>query len=299
MKTSMASGLKKIFFVAISILSMITSFLFFIEIFQIGSSVSSGDSWAIASTLITGFVGVLILDVAALVWLRVYLGASDNHDERALATAGMAIGFIGSALSSFAYLILVASTSVAVDPAWQQYVTYAMALILVIHFSLVFLSSYKSTAAKIDERTSEMMAKATEEMLTLMEEDFMARIPGLAKINAHKLSQRLTQQFSSLTVFDVNKDGQGERGLPAPEPTIVEVSGSDARPVLSNKTVILQKLGPMGAWQNVREYADYDVALQVATNLLLSEKDVSYRGLRKDGGKLLFRVGAGPGGNFT
>ena len=199
MKSSLASGLKKVFFVLITLLSMATSFLFFVEIFSFRGAVTAGDNMAIVSTLFWGAVGVLVLDGAALVWLKTYLGASDNNAERALATVGMVVGFVGSALSSLAYLILVAGNSITVDPSWGQYVTYAMAVIIVIHFGLVFLSSYKSTQAQIDERAASMLAEATDEMLIQTEKMFRADIPVLAKANADQLSNRLAARFTNVS----------------------------------------------------------------------------------------------------
>lgn len=213
MKSSFASGLKKVFFVAISLLSMATSFLFFIEIFHFGDSAASGDGWGVASTLLTGFIGVLVLDAAAIVWLKVYLGASDNNSVRAIAMTGSGVGFVGSALSSFAYLILIAS-DIPVNPDWSSYVTYAMAVIIVVHFALVFLSQYKSTQAQIDEKTSAMLSEATDEMLKLTEERFRQSIPGLAAVNADQLTQMLAGQFTNLSVF-AGQNKNGHAALPA------------------------------------------------------------------------------------
>ena len=222
MKSSFASGLKKVFFVAISLLSMATSFLFFIEIFHFGDSAASGDGWGVASTLLTGFIGVLVLDAAAIVWLKVYLGASDNNSVRAIAMTGSGVGFVGSALSSFAYLILIAS-DIPVNPDWSSYVTYAMAVIIVVHFALVFLSQYKSTQAQIDEKTSAMLSEATDEMLKLTEERFRQSIPGLAAVNADQLTQMLAGQFTNLSVF-AGQNKNGNAALPAGAPPTANIT---------------------------------------------------------------------------
>lgn len=238
MKSSFASGLKSGFFVAIGLLSMVTSFLFFIEIFDIGGSLESGDGWATASTLVTGGVGVLVLDLAAIIWLKIYLGASDNNTVRAIAVSGSVVGFVGSALSSFGYLVLVAAENVTVDPSWSSYVTYVMAVIIVVHFALVFLSSYKSTQAKIDERMSKMLSEATEDMLSQMEDGFRANIPALAEAQSKKLTQQLATQFAGLSVFSMlepvaedvpeltagdDSAPAGDEEKPVPEGNYVEV----------------------------------------------------------------------------
>ena len=227
MKASFASGLKKAFYVAITLLSMATSFLFFTEIFSFRGAVATGNNMAIVSTIFWGVVGVLVLDGAALVWLKTYLAASDNHAERALASFGMGVGFVGSALSSLAYLILVAGNNVTVDPSWGQYVTYVMAGIIVTHFALVFLSSYKSTQAQIDERTASLLADATEEMLVQTEELFRANIPHLAQQNAGQLSNKLAARFTNLSFATAQQTANNPETLPAGTVAAAAAGGVD------------------------------------------------------------------------
>jgi hypothetical protein len=195
-KNEFATGIKKIFFVVIAGLSMATSFLYFVEVFSFGRGLIN-ETWV--SVLVNGIVGVIVLDAAAIAWLKIYLGASDNNSVRALAAFGMIIGVIGSAVSSFIYLLLSAN-NYTISPDMRLYTQIAMAAIIVIHFLLVFAGGYTSTSAKIDEKTSEMLAEATNEMLTLTEEYFRQAIPGLAQQNARKLTDKLRGQFSKLSV---------------------------------------------------------------------------------------------------
>ncbi len=220
MKNEIANGIKKLFFTIIALLSMTTSFLYFVEVFSFGRGLVS-DTWM--SVLINGTVGVIVLDIAAIAWLKIYLGASDNNTVRALAATGFIIGLIGSAISSFAYLFSVAD-DFYLPPNMRVYTQIAMAAIIVIHFVLVFLSQYKSTQARIDEKTAAMMSEATEEMLKLSEEYFRASIPGLARQNAIKLTERLRGQFAKLTPDELAAPltvamGDSDQRTAVPEPS--------------------------------------------------------------------------------
>lgn len=212
MKQSTASGLKKLFFVIITMLSMATSFLFFVDVFSIGNGLIEDN---IISVLLNGTIGVLVLDVAAIVWLRVYLQASDNNDLRAIAIVGAIIGMVGSAITSLAYLLMSASNTV-VQPEIQIYAQWAIAVIIVIHFVLVFLSQYRATSAKIDEKTADMLAEATDEMLVLTEQSFRDNIPALAKQQAGELTRLLAGRFANLSAMQRIRDESTGYNTPTP-----------------------------------------------------------------------------------
>lgn len=230
MKQSMSSGLKKTFFVIISGISAITSFFFFTLIFDFVGVTEAGDAAGIIGVIVTGLVGVIVLDGAAIVWLKIYLGASDNNDERSLAVIGMAVGFTGSALSTLSFLIMFAS-DVEIPANYSSYITWAMAVITVVHFALVFLSSYKSTQSKIDEKISEVLADGIDEMLKLTEQDFREQIPNLAQENASRLVQKMAGQFAGLSVFKALQGGSSKR-LPAPSSASPAVDQFDLREVI-------------------------------------------------------------------
>jgi hypothetical protein len=213
MSLSGAMFVKWLFFGIIIALSATTSFLFFVEVFQFGRGFILDPFW---SAILTGVIGVIVLDGAALAWMKIYLSGSDNNDLRFLATVGTGIGAVGSAISSFAYLIMVAADGYQPGSDIRTYVQVTMAAIIVAHFVLVFLSGYFSTSAKIDERAAEMMSEATEEMLTLTEADFRAQIPRLAQSNADRMVRTLAGRFESLTVFDNGNDAARQE-LPQPQ----------------------------------------------------------------------------------
>jgi len=198
MKQSFASGIGRAFVVAIALVSAATSFLYFINVFSFGEGYLSG---AIV-LLINGLLGVLVLDGAAFAWLWIYLNDSDNNTTRAIAAFGILVAVIGSIAASYAYLILFASQQPLIDTENLYMATiWLMATIIVIHFGLVFLRQYKNTNAKIEEKTAEMMAEATDEMLKLTDDYFKARIPGLAQANAQKLSRQLASRFATLSAL--------------------------------------------------------------------------------------------------
>lgn len=143
-------------------------------------------------------MGVLVTDGAAVAWLKIYLNGCDNSHERAFAAFGALVGAVGSIVASFAYL-LGSTPMVYLPPSLASWSTIAMAVIIVIHFILVTLSSYKATSAQIDERTGELMSEATAEMLVLTEQEFRNNIPQLARQNSDELTRRLAGQFASLT----------------------------------------------------------------------------------------------------
>lgn len=213
MSFSMAVFTKYLFFGIIIVLSAATSFLFFVEVFQFGRGFIIDPFW---SAILTGIIGVLVLDGAALAWLKIYLSGSDNNDLRALAAVGAGIGVVGSAISSFAYIVMVAAEGYQPGSDLRTYVQVAMAGIIVVHFVLVFLSGYFSTSAKIDERAAEMMSDATEEMLDLTEADFRAQIPRLAQSNADRMVRELAGRFSTLAIFDASNDAPRQE-LPQPQ----------------------------------------------------------------------------------
>lgn len=93
----------------IMILSASTSLMYFMGVF----SIADGGT---LSSVLSGFIGVIVTDGAAFAWMQMYLGASDNNDERAFAAIGLLTGVVGSVVASFAYL-LSSATVVTLPPA--------------------------------------------------------------------------------------------------------------------------------------------------------------------------------------
>ncbi len=234
MKKSLAAGLVYVFMVAIGIVSMMTSALFFVEAFTFGRGFVDG---SMVGTVLAASIGVLVTDIAALVWLFFYLRVADNNTVRAIAMVGSVAGFLGSAICSFAYLSIVAGNTDSGLPANASvWIQWALAILIILHFALVFLSQYKSTHAQIAEAQSGMVAEGTDEMLKLMETEFRKHIPALAAVNADSLVRQLAGQFASLTNHDDDSSGYTvEPGTSTALPTgtdghtaIPAMSGDDA-----------------------------------------------------------------------
>lgn len=203
MKRSFAIGIGRAFATAVAVVSAATSFLYFINVFSFGEGLLSGT----LALLINGLLGVLVLDGAAFAWLWIYLQDSDNNTTRAIAAFGILVAVIGSIAASYAYLVIFAAQQPLIDTGNLYTATiWLMATIIVIHFALVFLRQYKNTSAKIEEKTAEMMAAATDEMLKLTDDYFKARIPGLAQANAQKLTRQLAARFATLSVLTQLED---------------------------------------------------------------------------------------------
>lgn len=211
MSNSLTAGIRRTFFGVIVILSAATSFMYFVETFSLGRGLLPSNT---VTVLVNGLVGVLVLDAAAIAWLRIYLNGSDNNALRAIAIVGAAVAMVGSALTSLLYLVMVSTAADTLGPELRQYTTWGLAGLIVLHFVLVFLSGYKATSAQIDERTSDLMSQATEEMLKLTESYFRESIPSLAHDNARKLTERLASQFSTLSNYAEYERPRGGRRKP-------------------------------------------------------------------------------------
>jgi len=94
------------FAVVVASISALTSWAFFATFLPslLPSTVASTSG----SSVISGFVGVVLLDVATLVWLASANNA-ETAEQRSVATIAAVLTFCGSALASVAYLALDAS----------------------------------------------------------------------------------------------------------------------------------------------------------------------------------------------
>ncbi len=185
MKYEMTKFIKAAFFGVIAILNAATSYLFFTELFVIGGGLVSSN----VSGLVNGLLGVLVLDVAAYSWLRIYLKSADNNSLRAIAAVGAIVSAIVSAAVSLLYLIMIAAIGFDFPPSWTTYSQIGIALVIVMHFGLVFASLYMTTDSKIAERVAAMKGDATDEMLNQAEAEFAVLAPQLgAQLSADLLA---------------------------------------------------------------------------------------------------------------
>lgn len=191
MKDSFASGIRKLFFVAIGLLSAATSFLYFVEVFSLGRGLVP-ETWM--AVIINGTMGILVLDGAAFAWLRIYLGASDNNDLRALSVVGFGLGVLGSAITSFAYLFSV-TEGMSLPAETAVYTQITLAVVIVLHFLLVFASSYRATSAKIDEKVAGLVSRGTEQVMKATEARFYDELEGMVDENVVVVMDQIRARF--------------------------------------------------------------------------------------------------------
>jgi len=95
------------FSIAILLISSVTTFGFFFIFFA--DLVPAGILDPFTSAMISGFVGVLLFDMACAIWLFTFLHHAASAEQRAIALIMTAVTFIGAASASVAYLGLTAS----------------------------------------------------------------------------------------------------------------------------------------------------------------------------------------------
>ncbi len=115
------------------------------------------------------------------------------------------------------------------------YAQWAIAVIIVIHFILVFLSQYRATSAKIDEKTADMLAEATDEMLTLTEQSFRDNIPALANQQAGELTRLLAGRFANLSAMQRIRDESTGYNAPTPRQHGDVLVSGQPQPAMSNE----------------------------------------------------------------
>jgi hypothetical protein len=179
----------KILIVAISAL---TSFAFFITFLP--SLIPSIITTEQGGSLITGLVGVILLDGACLVWLHLR-GTAETGQQGTMAFAGAVIAFCGSALASVAYLAL--SASEVILDSQSTYTLQMVSLIgiitaVVANFALAILYEQNSienqeNAREIKRHHRIMNTEARHEkqlsgdMERLMREALKGRAPEMAQ----------------------------------------------------------------------------------------------------------------------
>lgn len=196
MNTSLANIIKSVFFALIFGLSALTDYLFFSDVFSYGSGLFDAGLTAVVS----GLVGILLLDGALFAWVYVFLYANENNNDiRAAAIVGVIVSFLGSALASFAYLSLVSSLW-TLPAQMATGVTVAMAVVLVVNLALVLFSAVRSNVAKAASKQSDLLAQATDEAWKLAEDRFTAMLPALAATKANELYAALAADFTTHSV---------------------------------------------------------------------------------------------------
>ena len=218
-----AAGFIFLFFsAAVMLISAITSFSFFYTYFPTLIPASVLD--ASLRSIISGMVGMMLFDVAAVIWLFTYLNHSETSEQRAISLAMTLITFLGAAAASIAYLSLNAQGEMRLDDSTLATIGI-IALITVIGGIIAnfgsaqahhrFSLENKRAVHESDRR--DLILQAEEEQAQYldnliaqqMKEKLSGLAPGLAQKQAEKLASRFYNHESSKYAGRGNKASQG------------------------------------------------------------------------------------------
>lgn len=159
-----ATDLFKIFAALIFVASAILTFAFFWTFLP--ALVPAGVLDDFTAAFISGGLGVLIFDAGALAWLKIYLDGCQNNDQRNVAMSTSVLDVSGSAVASFAQIILTGTGLVALDPNTQLTIGWASLLAvagtLVFNFVSVWRFHKNSDASKLAIREANRLGKIRE-----------------------------------------------------------------------------------------------------------------------------------------
>lgn len=191
------------------VLSSVTTFMFFWSYMPGFIRLDWLGEWAAyVSPVLSGVVGVLLLDYAAVKWLQIYLYGCDEGNNEQRSTAEWAFWFClaGSTISSGAYLLLSADSLITLDVATREWV--GIASIIMIAAAVVFNFYSKldfdrnSNVAKQAIREAERMgriAEAREEeerhLDELIAKETKQRLAGLADEIAAERADSLADDY--------------------------------------------------------------------------------------------------------
>lgn len=180
-------------------ISALTSFAFFATFLpSLVPSVLASDE---GGTLISGAVGVILLDVACLVWLRVGQHA-ETAQQGAVAGIGAALTFCGSAVASVAHLSLNAA-DIALSSQAQDAVAMgaliAVIAAVVLNFLLSILYASNSDAAQKRRRETnrlQSVAHATNEQASELDKMVAANVIAYLEKKAPKLAEETAEKHA-------------------------------------------------------------------------------------------------------
>jgi hypothetical protein len=168
-------------------ISASTSFAFFYNYFS--SLIPPGVLGPDVAALISGVIGTLLFDVAAVVWLQTYLNDARTPEQRAISLMMLIITFIGAAAASVAHLSLSATGELALDVATLDSIA-TVALVTVI---IGVIANFGSTIAyqRFSYDNKQAVRESDREDEIQKAEDGAAN--ELDALVSQKLKERLTQ----------------------------------------------------------------------------------------------------------
>lgn len=160
MNKNSAKDIFKIFAALIFIASATLTFGFFYEHLP---SIVPDVVDQLTAAIIAGVLGTLIFDGGALAWLKVYLDASENNDQRSIALSTSIVDITGSAVASFVQIIFAGTNLVALsaDTRWAVGLAalVAAAGVLTWNFISIWRFHKNSDVSKESIREAERLAR--------------------------------------------------------------------------------------------------------------------------------------------
>lgn len=181
-------------------ISALTSFAFFATFLPslVPSILASNDGGA----LVSGAVGVLLLDVACLVWLRSGQHA-ETSQQGSIAGIGAALTFCGSAVASVAHLSLNASEvtlSFQTQDSVGMAALVAVILSVVLNFALAIMFARNSSSAQEGRRErnrQQSVIDATNRQADQLDKMVAAKVIAALEKQAPKLATETAEKHAS------------------------------------------------------------------------------------------------------
>jgi len=174
------------FGVIILAISASTSFAFFYNYFS--NLIPPGVLGPDVAALISGIVGTLLFDVAAVVWLQTYLNDARTPEQRAISLMMLIITFVGAAAASVAHLSLSATGDLALDPATLDSIATVSLVTVIIGVIANFGSTIAYQRFSYDNKQS-VRASDREDEIQKAEDEAANELDSLV---SQKLKERLT-----------------------------------------------------------------------------------------------------------
>lgn len=157
------------------------------------------------AAFISGVVGVTLLDLACVVWLKLYLDHAETSEQRAIAMIMIGITFLGAAVASVAHLGLTATSELAFNPDMQNSVRIVSLVMVILAVILNFgaMTAYnanslasKEAIRKADERDAiqKTIDEEKEAYLTTLKGKVKERLARYADSDAEEMAARIASE---------------------------------------------------------------------------------------------------------
>jgi len=180
------------FGVIILAISASTSFAFFYNYFS--NLIPPGVLGPDVAALISGIVGTLLFDVAAVVWLQTYLNDARTPEQRAISLMMLIVTFVGAAAASVAHLSLSATGDLALDAATLDSIATVSLVTVIIGVIANFGSTIAYQRFSYDNKQS-VRTSDREDEIQKAEDEAANELDSLV---SQKLKEKLTHIAPSL-----------------------------------------------------------------------------------------------------